>query len=258
MALEPITRQEKIIAGQDLTPITRMEKFLKEFGGGGGSGGAQSDWNQTDSSAADFIKNKPFGDEEKVIFPLGELEFVYSEGESASIAELNDVTVNGGDEVTVVWDGTTYKHKATYMQGMTFWGNGVVVGLEDNGEPFFCMVVDGLMSIFDITVTEDVTRNIGISVCAKKKIDSAYLPQVGTKIYVSGLEGPYLYLDNECTTAVTTNDILAIIAAGPFVVSYADAYFFYPTSVSQDVGGMLIMCTCDGDVLKYHTAEYTG
>lgn len=37
MALEPITRQEKIIAGQDLTPITRMEKFLKNFGGGGGS-----------------------------------------------------------------------------------------------------------------------------------------------------------------------------------------------------------------------------
>lgn len=36
MALEPITRQEKIIAGQDLTPITRMEMFLKNFGGGGG------------------------------------------------------------------------------------------------------------------------------------------------------------------------------------------------------------------------------
>ena len=37
MALEPITRQEKIIAGQDLTPITRLEMFLKNFGGGGGS-----------------------------------------------------------------------------------------------------------------------------------------------------------------------------------------------------------------------------
>ena len=36
MELEPITRKEKIIAGQDLTPITRLEKFLKQFGGGGG------------------------------------------------------------------------------------------------------------------------------------------------------------------------------------------------------------------------------
>ena len=38
MALEPITRKEKIIAGEDLQPITRLEKFLKQFGGGGGSG----------------------------------------------------------------------------------------------------------------------------------------------------------------------------------------------------------------------------
>ena len=43
MALEPITRQEKIIAGQDLTPITRMEMFLKQFGGGGGGGGGSAD-----------------------------------------------------------------------------------------------------------------------------------------------------------------------------------------------------------------------
>lgn len=42
MALEPITRQEKIIAGQDLEPITRMEMFLKNFGGSGGGGGASS------------------------------------------------------------------------------------------------------------------------------------------------------------------------------------------------------------------------
>ena len=40
MALEPITRQEKIIAGQDLEPITRMEMFLKQFCGGGGGGGS--------------------------------------------------------------------------------------------------------------------------------------------------------------------------------------------------------------------------
>ena len=39
MALEPITRKEKIIAGQDLTPITRLEKFLKQYGGGGGGDG---------------------------------------------------------------------------------------------------------------------------------------------------------------------------------------------------------------------------
>lgn len=56
MALEPITRQEKIIAGQDLTPITRMEKFLKNFGGSGGGGGAQPDLSQTDTTKPDYVK----------------------------------------------------------------------------------------------------------------------------------------------------------------------------------------------------------
>lgn len=36
MALEPITRQEQIVAGKNLKPITRMEKFLKKYGSSGG------------------------------------------------------------------------------------------------------------------------------------------------------------------------------------------------------------------------------
>ena len=56
MALEPITRQEKIIAGQDLTPITRLEKFLKNFGGSGGGGGEQPDLSQTDTTKPDYVK----------------------------------------------------------------------------------------------------------------------------------------------------------------------------------------------------------
>ena len=43
MALEPITRKEKIIAGENLEPITRMEQFLKKFGGSCGSGGGADD-----------------------------------------------------------------------------------------------------------------------------------------------------------------------------------------------------------------------
>jgi hypothetical protein len=35
--LEPITRKEMIISGEDLEPITREEWFLKQYGGGGGS-----------------------------------------------------------------------------------------------------------------------------------------------------------------------------------------------------------------------------
>lgn len=40
--LTPITREEKIISGEDLQPITRMEYFLKKYGGGAGGGGGGS------------------------------------------------------------------------------------------------------------------------------------------------------------------------------------------------------------------------
>lgn len=39
--LEPITRKEMIIAGEDLEPITREEWFLKQYAGGGGGGSDQ-------------------------------------------------------------------------------------------------------------------------------------------------------------------------------------------------------------------------
>ena len=55
MALEPITRQEQVVAGKDLKPITRMEMFLKQYGGG--SGGA--DWNAAEGEPG-HILNRPF------------------------------------------------------------------------------------------------------------------------------------------------------------------------------------------------------
>ena len=62
MALEPITRQEKIIAGQDLEPITRMEMFLKQFGGGGGGASGQFIVNiyATNTAGTKFAADKTY------------------------------------------------------------------------------------------------------------------------------------------------------------------------------------------------------
>jgi len=44
--LTPITRQEKILAGENITPITRMEMFLKQLiDGGAGTLVAEDDSN---------------------------------------------------------------------------------------------------------------------------------------------------------------------------------------------------------------------
>lgn len=92
MALEPITRQEKIIAGQDLTPITRMEMFLKNFGGGGGGGGG---WFVVTVSADENqnIIADHYRDDIAAAFERGEMPVVKTIfGDETQIFNLNKIT----------------------------------------------------------------------------------------------------------------------------------------------------------------------
>ena len=111
MELEAITRQEQIIAGKDLQPVTRMEFFLKAYGGGGSGGGAQPDWNQNDSAAADYVKNRPFytGDPvETVLVEESTVSFANSGG--SYVAEFStSFNAEFGKTYKVSWDGTVYE-----------------------------------------------------------------------------------------------------------------------------------------------------
>lgn len=65
--MEPITRDEIFMAaaageydGELPTPITRAEIYLKKITErAAAADNIQPDWNQTDSTADDYIKNKP-------------------------------------------------------------------------------------------------------------------------------------------------------------------------------------------------------
>lgn len=117
MELEAITRQEQIIAGKDLQPVTRMEFFLKAYGGGGSGGGVQSDLNQNDSTAADYVKNRTHYEESSYtdyVLNAGGTEITgFSMPE---VGETITVKINGVESVeTVKTDtssvfGTSYKY----------------------------------------------------------------------------------------------------------------------------------------------------
>ena len=87
MALEPITRAEQIIAGKDLQPITRMEKFLKEYGGGS-SGGQEPFFTATvdfDMSEENLISGFNYEESEtRGYYPLVKL----SDGEVAKFINV--------------------------------------------------------------------------------------------------------------------------------------------------------------------------
>ena len=188
MALEPITRQEKIIAGEDLTPITRMEKFLKDFG-------AQPDWNQNDSTAADYIKNRPFyaGDPgETVLVEESTVSFSIS-GSGMYAATLGSTfSLTVGDIYKISWDGTVYECTCVSSpENVKFIGNlSIIANMADTGEPFIIGDSDQGVSIG--TLDTSLTHTISISQYSSGevvKIDEKFIPDVSSLTIKSSTAG---------------------------------------------------------------------
>ena len=140
---------------------------------------AQSDWNQNDETAVDYVKNRPFytgNPVETVFFEESTLSFldyggVYGyEGPSSFIATV-------GETYTIYWDSTAYECVGVNSQGLSCLGN-QHIGLEgvDTGEPFLVATVDNYMIIY----TEDTSSSHIISIKGFPKevvkIDTKYLP----------------------------------------------------------------------------------
>ena len=194
MALEPITRQEKIIAGQDLTPITRMEKFLKNFGGGGG-GGVQPDWNQNDNAQPDYVKNRPFytGDPvETVLVEERTYTFAENKNNGLYLAEFTSTfAAIVGETYKVSWDGTPYECTCVDFSGNTALGNLSITGDgSDTGEPFVMLVSNG-KGIIIATADTSASHTFSISRLVPEivKIDEKYLPDtVATESEVAAVQ----------------------------------------------------------------------
>lgn len=153
MALEPITRQEKIIAGKDLHPITRMEFFLKAYGGGGSGGGVQPDWNQSDSTQPDYVKNRTHYEESiytDYVLNKDETEIVgFSMPE---VGETITVKINGVESAETVKTATSSVVGSSYK----YIGNINLDSLLAGGTGWFVAEVMGHVSGFanpDTTIT---------------------------------------------------------------------------------------------------------
>ena len=168
MALEPITRKEKIIAGQDLTPITRMEKFLKQFGGGGGSSVPKPltyDY-MPEGYPTKSVQTTTLMEEQQVAFTL-------SEENGSYIAQITNVfEIVEGQTRTVKWDGTEYECVCVVSDKLHSFGNLSIMGIgDDTGEPFL-YVYNTEISV-GIFATLDTSASHTISV---KRIEETVTP----------------------------------------------------------------------------------
>lgn len=222
------------------------------------SGGTsvQSDWNQTDETAADFIKNKPFGDEVTEILPLSNVQFVYDETEGLYCASIEtSESISNGDTVVVNWDGVTYSGAALDGGFAVMFGNFSLVGMEDTGEPYVAMCAPGMIVLFDLFATGDTVRNVSISKVEKTKISAEYLPGVITTYYFDSFDGGYVYSDIACTEKVTRGKAALDVMYGIVSLQLISSAIRVTPTIC-DFNDICYYFECaDGQI--FYTAEYT-
>lgn len=121
-----------------------------ESSGGGGGGSAeqvQADWNENDETSPAYVKGRTHWVEKETAVFFPETSFtadtLTDDGWPVTSPVSNKPAA--GTECTVTWNGTEYKCPVQEAEGegamFTIIGNGEVVGLTGNGEPFMVMLV---------------------------------------------------------------------------------------------------------------------
>lgn len=146
---------------------------------GGSAENVQTDYNQNDSTAADYLKNRPFytgNPVETVVVEESTVSFANNEGMYA--AELPAAFVaTVGETYKVYWDGTAYECVCVDIGGTLCLGNTSIAGAgSDTGEPFVLGFVDGGIQIYIKDTSASHTISISELVSEVVKLDKKYLP----------------------------------------------------------------------------------
>ena len=171
-----------------------LEKFKKEILEEAGNKSIQPDWNQNDSTAADYVKNRPF-------YTGDPVETVLVEESTVSFAPVDAVYMGQpestfvptvGETYKVSWDGTAYENTCVNFNNLQVIGNLSIMGIgSDTGEPFLIAVGNG-NGIRIATADTSSSHTISISGVVPEvvKIDEKYLPK-GLIVNVVGTESNF-------------------------------------------------------------------
>lgn len=175
-------------------------------GGGTGGSSVQSDWNQNDSSAADFIKNKPFGDS-----PTGG-DTLYWDGNTEGLVCFLDVYYKVSDATPSMGDfanGFVLSGAQQVPEFLTALGDGAFIhadglfvvvpedNMEINGEVIPSKGVYFLSNPGGGVVVSYLTIPGYTGFPTTKKIEEKYLP--GAVILYE--DGTYLYNTEDVSDA---------------------------------------------------------
>lgn len=179
--------------------------------------GVQPDWNQNDSTAADYVKNRPFymgNPVETVLVEESTVSFAPADGMYGGQLESTFSAIVG-ETYKVSWDGATYECACVYLNGDPVIGNlSIAEAGSDTGEPFILGTYnDGRIEILTQNTSASHTISISQSVVTQiVKINQKYLPKAAFITYNAN--------NNTYSSDITNYELYQIMLNGWPVVMY--------------------------------------
>ena len=141
------------------------------------------DYNQNDSTAKNYIKNRPFYSEISEVTLLdGTFDFVEAQPGLYFYSQDSSLTFEEGKTYTVIFDGTSYNCTCYIINGATaVLGNASLFDPSisgGNNEPFLMIANDPGPLVIGTNLTSDshTVKITGPEEVVKKKLDAKYLP----------------------------------------------------------------------------------
>ena len=179
-------------------------------------GSVQPDWNQNDSTAADYVKNRPFytGDPVETVL-VEECTGTFEDNGGIYMGQLESTfSATVGDTYKVSWDGTVYECTCVGFSGKTIIGNLSIMGAgSDTGEPFV-MDVDNGRGILVFTADTSASHTFSISgiVASIVKIPAKYIDKNSSGYIVIHSKDTMTKQEAEnYRTAISTKEVVFII-----------------------------------------------
>ena len=139
--------------------------IAKKLCGGGGGGGVQPDWNQNDSTSADYVKNRPIYEKDGIILPEQSFNFT---SQGVVLAQFEDSFLES-TEYKVTFDGTEYT---------CIYANHVIGDFRFEKYPFAIMAESGVL--FGVAATAS-THTLGLSGKTVHTLSERFLPHSTVK-----------------------------------------------------------------------------
>lgn len=189
------------ISVNDKKNIYRSKPVMNVDTTGSSGGSVQPDWNQNDSTATDYIKNRPFytGDpSDTVLVEESAVSFSGSGGMySAQIQSNSEATV--GQTYKVTWDGAVYECACVNFNDVPFIGNLSIAGVSsDTGEPFLMEINNGSrIGIYTKNTSASHTISISGSIAEVIQIPDKYISNTFKDVVIAG--NPLDWSENDWT-----------------------------------------------------------